>query len=83
MTRLCGIRFNTYRFADHKEELITLLKRVTTVCVESVHLRRELEQMEWGSATKVEIYHQDSQIQEGGRQAYQPAIKTRPNAGKD
>ena len=46
-------RFNTYKFADRKEELITLLRRVTTVCVETVRLRRELERMEWGPQPKL------------------------------
>jgi hypothetical protein len=46
-------RFNTYRFADHKEELIILLRRVTTVCVETVKLRKELERMEWGLQPKL------------------------------
>jgi len=38
-------RFNTYRFADHKEHVIGLLQRVTTVSVETVRLRRELKGM--------------------------------------
>ena len=46
-------RFNTYNFADHKEDLITLLRKVTTVCVETVRLRKELEQMEWGEQPKL------------------------------
>ena len=46
-------RFNIYNFADHKEDLITLLKKVTTVCVETVRLRKELEQMEWGEQPKL------------------------------
>lgn len=41
-------RFSTYCFQDYKEEVITLLKRVTTVCVETVRLRNELKGMEWG-----------------------------------
>lgn len=41
-------KFSTYSFDDHKEEVITLLKRVTTVCVETVKVRQELERMEWG-----------------------------------
>ena len=41
-------RFSMYQFKDHKEEVITLLKRVTTVCVETVRLRQELKAMEWG-----------------------------------
>ena len=31
-------RFNTYRFADHKERVIDLLKRVCTVSVETVRI---------------------------------------------
>ena len=46
-------RFNIYRFANHKEDLINLLQRVTTVCVETVRLRRELERMEWGPQPKL------------------------------
>mgnify|MGYP001599103954 CR=1 FL=1 len=30
-----GKNFNTYRFADHMEQVIDLLKRVTTVSVET------------------------------------------------
>ena len=48
-------KFNTYNFADHKEELITLLKKVTTVCVETVKLRKELEQLEWGPQPKLKF----------------------------
>lgn len=29
-------RFDTYRFADHKEKVVDLLQRVTTVSVETV-----------------------------------------------
>lgn len=46
-------RFSTYRLANYKEDLITLLRKVTTVCVETVRLRRELEQMEWGPQPKL------------------------------
>lgn len=42
-------KFSTYRFSDYKEEVIVLLKRVTTVCMETVRLRNELKGMEWGS----------------------------------
>ena len=48
-------KFNTYKFEDHKEELIMLLKKVTTVCVETVKLRKELEQLEWGSQPKLKL----------------------------
>lgn len=36
-------KFNTYRFADHKEKVIDLLKRVTTVSVETMKIIREME----------------------------------------
>jgi len=35
-------KFNTYRFADHKEQVINLLKRVCTVSVETVRLIGEM-----------------------------------------
>ena len=38
-------RFNTYRFADYKEEVIDLLKRVTTVSVETVRITRAMERV--------------------------------------
>ncbi|HLG34371.1 MAG TPA: type ISP restriction/modification enzyme [Bacteroidia bacterium] len=36
-------KFNTYRFADYKEHVIDLLKRVCTVSVETVGIVREME----------------------------------------
>ena len=36
-------KFNTYRFADYKEQVIDLLKRVCTVSVETVKIVREME----------------------------------------
>jgi predicted helicase len=36
-------KFHTYRFADYKEEVIDLLKRVCTVSVETVKIMREME----------------------------------------
>ena len=41
-------RFNTYRFADHKDDAIDLLRRVTTVSVESMRLKQQLEALKWG-----------------------------------
>ena len=41
-------KFSAYRFSDYKEEVILLLKQVTTVCVKTVELRNELKSMEWG-----------------------------------
>ncbi len=41
-------RSNTYKFADHKERVIDLLRRVTTISVETVKLRAELDKMPWG-----------------------------------
>jgi len=36
-------KFNTYRFADYKDEVIDLIKRVTTVSVETMRIIREME----------------------------------------
>jgi predicted helicase len=36
-------KFNTYRFADYKEEVIDLLKRVCTVSVETMKIIKEME----------------------------------------
>jgi len=36
------VKFNTYRFADYKEQVIDLLKRVTTVSVATVEVVNEL-----------------------------------------
>ena len=48
-------RFSTYNLINYKEELIILLKKVTTVCVETVKLRKELNQLAWGSQPKLEF----------------------------
>lgn len=37
-------KFNTYRFADYKEQVIDLLKRVCTVSVETMKVVREMEE---------------------------------------
>ncbi len=37
-------KFNTYRFANYKEQAIDLLKRVCTVSLETVSIVREMEQ---------------------------------------
>lgn len=36
-------KFNTYKFADYKEQVIELLDRVTTVSVETMEIVREME----------------------------------------
>jgi predicted helicase len=36
-------KFNTYKFADYKEHVIDLLKRVCTVSVETVKIVKEME----------------------------------------
>jgi predicted helicase len=36
-------KFNTYRFADYKEQVIDLLKRVCTVSVETVNIIKQME----------------------------------------
>ena len=38
-------KFNTYRFADHKERVIDLLQRVCAVSVETVRIVNELERI--------------------------------------
>ena len=48
-------RFSTYSFRDYKEEVIVLLKRVTTVCMETVRLRNELRAMEWGPQPELRL----------------------------
>ena len=37
--------FNTYRFADHKEKVIDLLKRVTRVSVETVAITEAMRRL--------------------------------------
>ncbi|MCD4731656.1 MAG: DUF559 domain-containing protein [Bacteroidales bacterium] len=41
-------KFNTYRFADYKEHVIELLKRVCTVSVETVRIVGEMEKVKEG-----------------------------------
>ena len=36
-------KFNTYRFADHREKVIDLLLRVTTVSVRTVDITKAME----------------------------------------
>ena len=36
-------KFNTYRFADYKEQVIDLLKRVCTASVETMKIVNEME----------------------------------------
>ena len=38
-------RFNTYRFADHKDRVIDLLQRVCTVSVRTMNLVDEMERL--------------------------------------
>lgn len=38
-------KFNTYRFVDYKEKVIDLLKRVTTVSVETMKIIKEMEKI--------------------------------------
>jgi predicted helicase len=39
-------KFNTYRFADHKEKVIDLLKRVTRVSVETMKIVEAMRQLD-------------------------------------
>lgn len=36
-------KFDTYRFADHKEKVIDLLQRVTTVSVQTVQITEAMK----------------------------------------
>ena len=38
-------KFNTYKFADYKEKVIDLLKRVCTVSVETMRMVGEMEDL--------------------------------------
>jgi len=42
-------KFNTYKFADYKEQVIDLLKRVCTVSVETMKIIREMESLNEGN----------------------------------
>ena len=48
-------RFNTYRFADHKEKVIDLLQRVCTISVETVRIVSQLNLLT-SSEAEDEIY---------------------------
>lgn len=39
-------KFNTYRFADHKEEMIKLLARVITVSLETVKITEAMRALD-------------------------------------
>lgn len=45
-------KFSAYELRDHKEELITLIQQVTTVCVKTMQIRNDLEKMKWGQQPK-------------------------------
>jgi len=40
-------KFNTYRFADHKQQVIELLMKVCQVSVETMGVTGEIEKLEW------------------------------------
>ena len=48
-------KFSTYKFEEYKEQIIILLNKVTTVCVETVKLRKELREIEWGIQPKLKF----------------------------
>ena len=52
-------KFNTYKFSDHKEHVIDLLQKVTTISVETMKIRKKLEKMPWGSQLKFKKYFKD------------------------
>jgi predicted helicase len=45
-------KFNTYRFADHKEEMIKLLARVITVSLETVKITEAMRAVERGKPSR-------------------------------
>ncbi len=45
-------KFNTYRFADYKEQVIDLLQKVCTVSVETMRIIRAMEAMQTPQTTK-------------------------------
>ena len=53
-------KFNTYKFADYKEHVIDLLQKVTTVSVETMKLRRDLENMPWGKQPELYLKKSDT-----------------------
>ena len=53
-------KFNTYKFADYKEHVIDLLQKVTTVSVETMKLRRDLENMPWGKQPELYLKKSDA-----------------------
>ena len=52
-------KFDTYKFADYKEHVIDLLQRVTTVSVETMKIREELQKMPWGPQPNLKKYFED------------------------
>ncbi len=53
-------KFNTYRFADYKEHVIGLLQKVTSISVETMNLRRDLENMPWGKQPELHLKKSDA-----------------------
>ena len=47
-------KFNTYRFADHKEEMIKLLAKVVTVSIKTVEITNAMRQSREGSLQKAD-----------------------------
>jgi predicted helicase len=45
-------KFNTYRFADHKEQVIELLQRVCTVSVETMKIVKAMGVVKEGEEGK-------------------------------
>ena len=72
-------RFNTYKFADHKEYVIDLLQKVTTVSIETIKLRKELEKMPWGPQSKLDLKEES----EDNKKPRKPKIVKKPRKPKD
>ena len=43
------VKFNTYNYSEYKKEMIDLLQRVITVCVDTYELKEKLKNIPWAS----------------------------------
>jgi predicted helicase len=48
-------RFNNYRFADHKEQVIELLKRVTTISIKTLAIVAEMQKADHSTSAAADI----------------------------
>lgn len=75
-------KFNTYKFVDYKEHVIDLLQKVTTVSIDTVKIRSELEEMPWGSQLKLDFINSKNSGKDDQNIKLVPKIKPNPNPKK-